>query len=151
MNENGFNIAFLILSDLGILEVDMIEKIFQSNMSLEAKNRHIKLFWIKRKIYQKGVDDKIYKRLKSLCASAFPLIPTREIKTMFGKSKMVWNCGVCSAENDVDNQQNSIFAANALRINMAFRIKMKVINRLSKNLIAESPFFVHNAKSKTAI
>ena len=111
VNENGFDIAFSILSDLGILEVDMIEKIFQSNMSLEAKNRHIKLFWIKRKIYQKGVDDKIYKRLKSLCASAFPLIPTREIKTMFGKSKMVWNCGVCSAENDVDNQQNSIFCS----------------------------------------
>lgn len=108
VNENGFDIAFSILSDLGILEVDMIEKIFDKNISLAAKNRYIKLFWIKRKIYQKGVDDKIYKRLKSVCASAFPLIASRESKTMFGKSKAVWNCGVCDTENDIGNHENIV-------------------------------------------
>jgi len=106
VKENGFEIAFSILSDLGILEVDMIEKIFDQNTSLAAKNRYIKLFWIKRKMYQKGVDDKIYKRLKSLYAAAFPLIGSREIKTMFGKSKAVWTCGVCNTENDIGNNDN---------------------------------------------
>jgi hypothetical protein len=114
LNRNDFDIAFTIMSDLGILEVDMIEKVFEQDKSLPAKNRLLKLFWIKKKTYQKQVDANIFKNLKILFVSAFPLIPARESKTIFGKMKNVWTCGVCNTDNEVEYQQSSATCSKCL-------------------------------------